>query len=255
MIENTPLTFAVSNNNEEIVKLLLQHSELDVNTKSVFRKWKWVSDENRRYGKETTNEEEKTPLYSAVENENIDIINLLISNAKIDINDHSLIKTSYIDTEKHVWKTWISNFIEKTALQEACEKSNFNIVKLLVSKSDIKINEKSIRMKIHTNYESDHDVDCYQIHNWKIEERRKEIEKSYEKDIASKYDADSYSKSTNYDENTALDVAVRKKNQKIINFLRNNKGIEISTKSEEEREREEREEMIQENMKDQCNIC
>ena len=67
VIEMTPLVFAITNHDEEMVELLLKHVNIDPDFRSVFRKWKWSSDEYRRYGKEITDEQEKTPLFNAVE--------------------------------------------------------------------------------------------------------------------------------------------------------------------------------------------
>ena len=239
---------AICNNNEEIVKILISRPEIDTNQKSVFRKWKYVSDEYRRYGHETTYEEETTPLYKATEIENENIVNYLISDSKIDMNQLSLVKDVYIDTEKHIWKTLRYNDFQKSALHEACEKANFNIVKLLISRTDIDINEKLIKSEIHSSYQSDFDNDVYQVHNWTVEALLDDIENDKDKN-----DSDT-SKSVKINERTALDVAIRKKNQKICNFLRNNKAIEIDIQSEEERYKEEQEEMAKERMKDGCNI-
>ena len=48
---------------------------------------------------------------------------------------------------------------------------NFEIVSLLVAQKKLDINEKYTRTDIDTYYESDHDDDVYQIHNWKIDEK------------------------------------------------------------------------------------
>lgn len=64
-IEMAPLVFAIINHDEEMVELLLKRVGIDTNLRSIFRKRKWSSDEDRRYGKEITDEQEKTPLFNS----------------------------------------------------------------------------------------------------------------------------------------------------------------------------------------------
>lgn len=167
---------------------------------------------------------------------------------------YSFIKKSTISTDKHVWKSWDRFEYQKTPLHEACEKINFEIVKLLLSKKELEINKEFISSTYGVNYESDHKKDVYQINKWKIEEKWNEIKDDYRKGRKEKYDHSSYHTSTKENKKTALDLAVRKKNQQIINILKMNKAIEIDVQSEQERQREEMDNLAKERMQD-CNIC
>ena len=88
ILNKTPLHYAITKNNIEIIKLLLACSEIDINIKSNIFKIIcyiheiWLIKFNYSY-------DEKTgipPLYTAIRKGNIEIIKLLLAHPKIDVN-------------------------------------------------------------------------------------------------------------------------------------------------------------------------
>lgn len=81
--------------------------------------------------------QKKTILYKAIENNNIEIIDLLLSNPNIDVNYKSLRINNFkgLGVKKEI----------KTILYRAVESNNPSIVKNLLSKSNIDVNQKSYK--------------------------------------------------------------------------------------------------------------
>lgn len=80
---NTALSIAIQNQNIEITKLLLQKN-IDMDRKLIYKNTK-DNEENSRYVNQII--DEKTYLEIAIENDNLEIVNLLLNNNnKIDIN-------------------------------------------------------------------------------------------------------------------------------------------------------------------------
>ena len=75
----------------------------------------------------------KTPLCYAVENQNIEIINLLLEHKDIDINLPSIPILLFLTKFYNIW-------LNKTPLCYAVEKQNVEIVKLLLANENIDIN-------------------------------------------------------------------------------------------------------------------
>ena len=97
---------------------------------------------NRRFWKSNIYKEELSLLHLAVENENVEIVNLLLRNEKIDFNQKM---TSYYNTKNSYRSEELdTKREEKTALHIAAEKGNFEIVQLLCQHNQIDINEKTI---------------------------------------------------------------------------------------------------------------
>lgn len=78
-------------------------------------------------------------MYLTIEKENIEIVKLLLNNDKIDIN----INNREIEAHNSVTATIrkIAMLKEKTALFLAVEKENIEIIKLLLNKENLLINE------------------------------------------------------------------------------------------------------------------
>ena len=93
--------------------------------------------EINKYLNEIINIINKTGLHTAVENENIEIIKLLLSNDKIDVNSHSIL--NFIFSNKI-----ILIIVNVTALHKAIELENEEIVKLLLNNNRIDVNAFSI---------------------------------------------------------------------------------------------------------------
>ena len=95
ILNQTPLHYAIKKNNIEIIKLLLEHSEIDVNIKSnIFQIIFYIHDIwlikfNYTYYSYYTRAS-TTPLHTAIKNKNIEIVKCLLENPKIDINLKSI---------------------------------------------------------------------------------------------------------------------------------------------------------------------
>lgn len=102
-----------------------------------------------------------TSLHTAVEKENIEIVRLLLSNEKININLQNIFEKKYflfIKFQKKLFFQFNSSlnllikftkYIHKTALHIAVEKGNLDIIKLLLQRKEI---DTSIRDAIITKY-------------------------------------------------------------------------------------------------------
>lgn len=90
LLEKSALIVAVENDNDDIVRLLLNNPEIKVNAVSKLSRLDEVEGwEDARYHgrkKEKTTIIEKPALYIAVQNNNIEIIKLLLQHPDIDIN-------------------------------------------------------------------------------------------------------------------------------------------------------------------------
>lgn len=75
----------------------------------------------------------KTALQIAIEKNDLEIFQILLSNNKINVNIKS--KTYYEKEKEHT-------YLEKTPLFIAIEQGNLTIIQQLLSKEDIDINEK-----------------------------------------------------------------------------------------------------------------
>ena len=100
----------------------------------------------------------KTALYAAVEKENIEIIELFLSNPRIDIN---------IPCIKTLIKTGINEKYERTPLYEAVKIGNIDIIKLLLKNDKIDIN--IINKKLHKNIFIDGSEICTHFKSKEIE--------------------------------------------------------------------------------------
>lgn len=104
VLNKTALHAAILKQNKLIVKILLANSKIDVNSSYKYYRIENYSTKTATYYydkgyKEINNkvykiESEKTPLYMAIESGNIEIVKLLLTNSKIDINK-SLIQKSF----------------------------------------------------------------------------------------------------------------------------------------------------------------
>lgn len=101
---------------------------------------------------------EKTALNVAIEKGNIDIVKLLLSNPKIDINIVSN-EYNYFSGNREILKEKYA----KTALFKAVEKENVEIVKLLLERPEININFKEYyeRMWYFQSYDIEYESTYY----------------------------------------------------------------------------------------------
>ncbi|KAK8893061.1 hypothetical protein M9Y10_030323 [Tritrichomonas musculus] len=186
--EKAPIHVAAEKKYNNILKLLLKSPKIDVNAKNIL-----LSQEK----------EEKTSLHIAVETGNSEAVLLLLACPEIDVN----IKYIYAETQALSYKKWhfrISPYLtgyyyyeEKTALHLAVEKENLEIAQLLLSKSDIDVNDQT-----HT----------------------------FMRKCVSTTDFEE-----NEEEKTALHLAVEKNNPSLIMILLASKNINVNIKDEKGR--------------------
>ena len=85
-VEKTPFYLAVEYKNIEIIQLLLQNASININVKYTKSE---VKDKYDEYGEKCSTETNriiKSPLHLAVQNKNIDIIEILINQKNIDLD-------------------------------------------------------------------------------------------------------------------------------------------------------------------------
>lgn len=92
----TPLQYAIRNNNIEVIQFLLSNENVNVNYFYLFESTKITVDDNSQFNNEIVpkehitsflyKNEKKTGLQYAIENKKADIIEILLSNNKIDVN-------------------------------------------------------------------------------------------------------------------------------------------------------------------------
>lgn len=130
---------AVENENIKIVELLLTRPEIDINY--LFKSFS-TSYNSRNIGKIGNTKEdalEKTALHIAVEKENIKLVQLLLERPEIDVNILFKETHKYECTES---KDEIDPFdyIQKTALYNAVQNGNEEIINLLLANPKIDVN-------------------------------------------------------------------------------------------------------------------
>ncbi|KAK8836716.1 hypothetical protein M9Y10_037232 [Tritrichomonas musculus] len=160
------LSIAISDNNIEFIKMLLENPYIDVNIEET----KYI-DDNRCMIK-------YRPFIKALEMKNIEIIQLLLSNSKVDINckfvrtiqgdliteKNPLLMSMYLFEDDQIFNLLLSNpkievnalvarrtkkndiLSKRTVLYEAVEKNDFEKVTSLLSHPNIDVNFKAINV-------------------------------------------------------------------------------------------------------------
>lgn len=181
--EVTPLSIAIKLENIELVKYMSTKPGIDVNTKSFIGDGKEIKevsfelfrDEEEKLKIEVfQSEEEITPLYLAIEKENIEIIKLLLDCPKIDVNAKDISETgtytiasaelssfiikllgtivgspeTFLQSQENIRKTFkiANDRKEMNAFHFAIEKNNIEIIKLLLSHPELDVNTELIKM-------------------------------------------------------------------------------------------------------------
>lgn len=164
------LTIAIENNDYDIVQNLLKNSKINVNIKSRFD-YLYDFETRQLYGSEKvynchdTGYENKTALCTAIQKENMDIIQLLLSHPKININLQStIIENQEIvndflnqvysnlnpfdkpeDADNKSVKAIMS---KKTPVEVAFDSENIEIFNLIFSQPKIDINHKNCGQRL-----------------------------------------------------------------------------------------------------------
>ena len=127
----TPLNAAISNENIEIVQLLVNREDIDINLQSL---------QFMRFSDQTTCEHyiKSTPLYHAWNRSNSKIVQILLNHRKIDINAVINITVERYDTRLD--KKIEPIYTEETALVAAIKLKNIEIVQLLLSRDNVDAN-------------------------------------------------------------------------------------------------------------------
>ena len=148
----TALSIAIQNQNIEIIKLLLQKN-IDMDKKLTYTNSKGKICLNKENGQNVNQIiDEKTYLEIAIENENLEIVNLLLNNNnnKIDIN---LISSKCNVKKKYKNKIIQLNKKEKNALIVCIEKDKVNLLKILLERKDLNVNAITCNtMKINDGF-------------------------------------------------------------------------------------------------------
>ncbi|KAK8860425.1 LON peptidase N-terminal domain and RING finger protein 2 [Tritrichomonas musculus] len=205
--EGTFFYCAVESGNLEIVKFFLENYEIDVNKKAILPEIGW----------------EITPLYKAIKRGYNEIAKCLLDNKSIDVNLKSLLRRS-----------------QQTPLYVCIEKNNLEIFKLLIERADIDINLKSMQFEedldectlefyrevtpLYLAAQLDRcemaqlllekeNIDVNNIINIKIDQYNLSTKKRYD---------------TQYEESTALLIAVEKERDKIVQLLLSHEKTDAS---------------------------
>ena len=139
--EITSLFTAVQHGNIEIIKLLLENGNLEINFVNRYREY-YYPDQMYGYFDEIKNiSYAETALYAAVDKEMIDIVKLLLSFNKININ--------YINKEGNQ---------AITSLHKAVQKNYLEIVEILLANKNIDINIKDDKRKTPIYYANNEQI-------------------------------------------------------------------------------------------------
>ena len=217
--EITLMQAAVVFNNTEIVKLLLEMKNIDVNSKLIeaelkgdkdlwdeeeikSRKLKIRNDFNNKISSSLIPLEiaERTPLYIAIVNDNVEIVQLLLGYEETDANIKSFYKSYGYSLNSEGKEKETKRFSEMTPLYFAIENGNDQIVQLLVENEKVDVNMKC--SSYFWEYKGIYMEGKQQGDNSKIEEIDKE--------------------------ETALHNAVAKEDLSAIKCLLNNKNIDVN---------------------------
>ncbi len=136
------MILAIELGNYEIIKLLLKHPNININTKYINEHKKDKLNQSHDYlvtkeGNPIYEIEliENTPLHMTIEKKEFDIFALLLEKEEIDVNVKYIIKKRRYDTEK---------IIEKTALHMIAEINDIEFLKVFIKKQNIDLNIKYI---------------------------------------------------------------------------------------------------------------
>ncbi|KAK8849316.1 hypothetical protein M9Y10_018686 [Tritrichomonas musculus] len=149
-IKKTVLQLAVEYKNNKIVALLLSHPTINVNCETVIRRnYMLYEMSDWIVYRERTMQINKTPLITAIENEDLETVSILLTHPKIEVNlkssrdfrhKYKLFNTS--TQEKHLYSAFLQE--RKTPLCAAIITKNCDLVKFLLNHDDVDIDAQSV---------------------------------------------------------------------------------------------------------------
>lgn len=124
----TPLQSAIIKENKAIIQALLNSKKIDIN----YIGFQYVSHNN------SGDKLNKTALHIAVEQNDLDIVKMLLSYEKINVNTISIYNYK-IEKHDKGYRYYEHEVVEKTALLVAVENDNLEIIKLLLEQKNIDV--------------------------------------------------------------------------------------------------------------------
>ena len=161
----TVLQLSVEYKTKKIVEILLNHPDINVNCKMIIQRnivFFIISDFNIFI--ERAIQITKTPLITAIENEDLETVCLLLSHPKIDVNLKLTSDIKYLykyfnrsNKEKNNFTDFLHE--RKTPLCAAIITNNYELVKLLLTNDDIDIKAQSVLINNFPHYFLSFDFD------------------------------------------------------------------------------------------------
>ncbi|KAK8898747.1 hypothetical protein M9Y10_001039 [Tritrichomonas musculus] len=214
--EKAPIIIAIEKNNSQIVQLLLSNIKTDPN---LFYNHYTLGFVRGQFPCERYENlvEKLTPLQVSIEKENIENIQILLSNEKINVNESGFKFIKAIKRDDYHIK------LNQSALHFAVQKNSIDIVQMLLSHQEIDVNSVAIYEYIEFRSSKTNKIeektalliavenDNYQIteellKNKKIDKNKKLNHLSKEKQLIEYI--------------TAFDIAIQKRYTEIINILK-----------------------------------
>ncbi|KAK8892426.1 hypothetical protein M9Y10_029653 [Tritrichomonas musculus] len=143
---SAPLIIAIETKSLDIVKLILNHHDIDVNLNKIEYNHMYLNNKKLDYDFI----KEKSPLLIALQMKNMEMIKLLLSSPKIDVNKKYIKKkiTGTVNNENRIDYDDENNKIdivkELSLLNIGISQKNYEFVELLLSNPDIDVNSEEI---------------------------------------------------------------------------------------------------------------
>ena len=150
LYKKTALHLAAKIGNKSIVSLLLNNSTIDVNAKTLVKKYKQRSSNSHGVYENISSKERfiESPLSIALKSNNFEVAQLLLNHPNIDMNSNSIYNCEYLydynNYKKYKERQCSGSAGEyKTILYLAIEKENVETVQLLLRNPNIDVNAQS----------------------------------------------------------------------------------------------------------------
>ena len=147
--KNTNIVLSIAIKNGELDALYSEEEkEYEKEDKSYYE----ILKEKRKYTTYFYDEEKSTILNVSIQKGNIDIIQLLVSQSKIDLKIKSTKIYKEIQTSMDDFYEYILITEEKALLHEAIENGNIEVVQLLLKNKLVNVNDNVLIKKIYIDY-------------------------------------------------------------------------------------------------------